>query len=165
MNEIFHLRGKIKQPNFFSICIYESCQLSIRQFTKSEKSKRVTLLHTMLKILWPLCMLKVPLCWWLVASAGVNKQGFICGRCPQFGRDTGTGNTLCRVSTTHHLGCHLHTNSASHYRFTTPSTTPPPQVPPPARRRVCTRYPVSSLAPSHVSLVPRLDAIHLSKLF
>ena len=54
----------------------------------------------MLKILWPLCMLKVSLCWWLVASAGVNKQGFMFGRCPDFGRDTGTGNTLCRVSST-----------------------------------------------------------------
>ena len=88
----------ITSSGFYSI-IYESCQLFI-QLTKIEKSKRVTLHHTMLKILWPLCMLKVPLCWWLVASVGVNKQGFMCGRCPDFGRDTGTGNTLCRVSST-----------------------------------------------------------------
>ena len=180
MNEIFHLRGKIKRTQkfifiyiyatnharsitssgFYSI-IYESCQLFI-QLTKIEKSKRVTLLDTMLKMLWPFCMLKVPLCWWLVwwqVLVWTNKD--LCVGGVQTLGGTPEPETHCAACPALHSPPwrHLHTNSASHYRHTTPSATPPPQVPPPPR------YPLSSLAPSHVLLVPRLDAIHLSKLF
>ena len=68
MNEKFHLRGKINKSTqtFISNYIYESCQLLIIQFTKIKVKSRVTLHHTM--FLWPLCMLKVPLCWWLVVK-------------------------------------------------------------------------------------------------
>ena len=102
----------------------------------------------MLKMLWPFCMLKVPLCWWLVwwqVLVWTNKD--LCVGGVQTLGGTPEPETHCAACPALHSPPwrHLHTNSASHYRHTTPSATPPPQVPPPPR------YPVSSLAPSHVS--------------